>query len=260
MWAELISLSDDPRASNKLAYKIVSDDEVELYSCWLSEYSIPSTITYEGKTYKVIGIGYEAVSSDITSISIPNSVKYITGAAFASCKNLTSIEIPNSVTTIGPRAFENCGFSSITIPEGVIRISQGVFTGCSKLTSVIIPNSVTTIEDEAFSGCSALKSITIPSSVTNISEEAFAGCTGLVKVSCLSKTPPEAYANSFENYNGYLYIPCDNKEDYELNACFGTFKHIECLGSESVELTKDEVKVEPERSEAVFTMPSSLSP
>jgi len=28
----------------------------------------------------------------------------------------------------------------------------------------------------------------------------------------LSTTPPEASAYSFENYNGYLYVPCESRE------------------------------------------------
>ena len=41
---------------------------------------------------------------------------------------------------------------------------------------------------------------------------AFNGCTKLKDVTCLSTTPPEASAYSFENYNGYLYVPCESRE------------------------------------------------
>ena len=39
---------------------------------------------------------------------IPNSVKTISGFAFASCTGLTSVEIPDSVKTIGGNAFFGC--------------------------------------------------------------------------------------------------------------------------------------------------------
>lgn len=48
-------------------------------------------------------------SSDITSITIPDSVEEIGDWAFSSCYFLESINIPDSVTQIGDNAFEGCG-------------------------------------------------------------------------------------------------------------------------------------------------------
>jgi hypothetical protein len=64
----------------------------------------------------VTSIGYNSMSSfkDLTSITIPNSVKSIAFGAFQCC-GLTSITIPNSVTSIGDYAFGNCtGLTSVT--------------------------------------------------------------------------------------------------------------------------------------------------
>ena len=96
--------------------------------------------------------------------------------AFEECSNLTSITIPNSVTSIGSYAFSGCsGLTSVTIPNSVTFISSYAFSYCSGLTSVTIPNSVTSIGDDAFWGCSGLTSITIPNSVTSIGMYAFSG-------------------------------------------------------------------------------------
>ena len=150
--------------------------------------------------------------------------------------------------------------SSVTINDkiySVTAIAESAFSGCSTITSVTIPNGITTIEAGTFSNCSALTSVTIPGSVTKVGENAFSGCTALKNVTCLATVPPTAYANSFENYNGYLSIPCESKDDYDFASCWGSFKHVDCIGSETVELTKDEVAVVPEKTEAVFSMPKN---
>ncbi|MCR4799766.1 MAG: leucine-rich repeat domain-containing protein [Bacteroidales bacterium] len=198
--------------------------------------------------------------SGLTSITIPNSVTSIGEYAFTDCSGLTSVTISNSVTFIGGSAFSGCsGLTSVTIPNNVTSIGNFAFLDCTGLTSIAIPNSVTTIGRYAFNGCTGLTSITIPSSVTKVEEYAFSGCTALKDVTCLATVPPTAYANSFENYNGYLYIPCESKDDYDFASCWGSFKHVECIGAEPVELTKDEVAVVPEKTKAVFSMPKNES-
>ena len=72
--------------------------------------TIPSTVTYYSKIYRVIGIDGSAFENCIGLISviIPNSVTTIGGSAFSGCAGLTSITIPNSVTSIGDGAFYSC--------------------------------------------------------------------------------------------------------------------------------------------------------
>ena len=87
---------------------------------------IPESVTYNGTTYSVTGIGYRAFydCSDMTSITIPNSVTYIGSEAFYGCSGLTSVTIPNSVTSIGEGTFHSCdGLESLTIGTGVLSIS-----------------------------------------------------------------------------------------------------------------------------------------
>ena len=132
-------------------------------------------------------------NSIITEYYIPTSLKdviitgseHITKGAFDNCTDLTSITIPNSVTNIGQEAFAGCsGLISLIFAEGsqLDIINDGAFYGCSKLTSVTIPNSVTSIGDYAFIGCSGLASVTIGNSVTSIGYRAFGDCRGLTSV------------------------------------------------------------------------------
>ena len=146
---------------------------------------IPSSVTYEGKSYPVTGIGEYAFEgcSFLKSITIPNSVTSIGSGAFYDCSGLTSIDIPNSVTSIGEGAFSGCsGLTSIDIPNSVMSIGDRTFQNCSGLTSIDIPNSVTGIGEGAFRYCSGLTSIDIPNSVTGIGEGAFSSCSGLTSI------------------------------------------------------------------------------
>lgn len=120
--------------------------------------------------------------SNLTSLTIGNSIKSINTFAFSGCNNvkeliyadgtknvlrlgftsLTSVTIPNSVTSIGNQAFYDCsGLTSVTIPNSVTSIGDYAFSGCSGLTSVVIPNSVTSIGDYAFRGCKNITSLKV---------------------------------------------------------------------------------------------------
>ena len=151
------------------------------------------------------------VCINLTSISVPNSVKDIGEWAFAGCSLLSSIDIPNSVISIGNNAFAGClSLKYISIPESVICLNGNPFGDCEceieclsanfiyeddvlfnrdkseiisfrnqEIESYIIPDSVTSIGDGAFGCCSSLSSLFIPNSVTSIGDGAFEGCSSL---------------------------------------------------------------------------------
>ncbi len=150
-----------------------------------------------------------AYYSDLTSITIPESVTSIGYFAFDGCESLTSIIIPDSVTSIGDEAFNGCsGLTSITLPSGITKIGFSLFDGCGSLTSITIPDSVTLIDSYAFYECTGLTSITIPDSVTLIDSYAFYECSSLK-----SLTIP----GSVTTIGGYAFNDCVSLTSVEIS-------------------------------------------
>ena len=173
------------RPSEGLTYSLNSDGNgykvTGIGTCTDKELIIPSE--YNAKP--VTSIGHSAFSgcTELTSVTIPDSVTSIGYYAFRDCTGLTSVTIGGSVTSIGHSAFSGCtGLTSITIPASVTSIGESAFNGCKGLTSITIPDSVTSIGNSAFYNCTGLTSITIPDSVTSIGEYAFYSCDGLKSV------------------------------------------------------------------------------
>ena len=186
--------------------------EVTYNASSYKEYSgvvtIPSSVTYEDKTYSVTSIGADAFAYcfSLTSVTIPNSVTSIGGYAFRGCSSLTSVTLPNSVTSIGNYAFDNCSsLTSVNIPESVTSIGWYAFGGCSSLTSVTIPNSVTSIESGVFYNCSGLTRVTIGESVTSIGEYAFYSCSGLTSVN-IPESMTSIEKGAFYNCSGLTRV------------------------------------------------------
>lgn len=126
-------------------------------------YTIPDTVSYNGFTYTVTGIGYGAFSSCIglTSVNFPDSVTIIGNFAFSGCNSLSLLLIPDSVTEIGISAFSGTGITSITIPASVEIIWDYAFQSCSSLTSVtFLSITPPTISSTVFSG--AVQTVTVP--------------------------------------------------------------------------------------------------
>ena len=202
-------------------YNITSEEELTVavtyrgnsYRDYSNEYTgavtIPTTVTYNSKTYSVTSIGEYAFGgcSRLTSITLPESVTSIGSNAFNDCSGLTSITIPEGVTSIEYQTFYNCSsLTSITLPESVTSIGSYAFTGTAWYsnqpdgviyagkvlydykgtmptnTSIEVRDGTVSIGNYAFSGCSSLTSITLPESVTSIGSSAFDNCTALKKV------------------------------------------------------------------------------
>lgn len=202
---------------NGIYYKIISAEAVQVtfkgekyysYDEYVGAVEIPSSVNYNDRTFDVTSIGAEAFSgcTELSSITIPESVTDIEYSAFSACFALKTVTIPSGVKVIRSDAFRRCiGLISITIPEGVTSIGKCSFWECESLESITIPESVVSIDDYAFEGCNSLTSVTIPEGVHSIGVSAFEGCSELISVN-LPKNLTKILSSTFLNCTSLVSI------------------------------------------------------
>lgn len=121
--------------------------------------------------------------TNITKITLPESINYIGERAFFLCHMLEELNIPDRVTEIGNSAFVCCdNLRGISLPSSLVKLGTGAFATCCALDNVIIPEGVTELPVNVFNRCRGLKSAVVPEGVTFIGKHAFADCTALEKV------------------------------------------------------------------------------
>ena len=164
---------------------------------------IPATVTYDGKQYTVTRFAAK-YCKNLTSVTLPNTVKEIGKEAFWGCASLTSVNLPDSLTSIGEHAFTGCTglpeeggiryagtcavertdktLTTYSIKEGTRYLHPDIFKEGSGMTSVRLPQSLQYIGTSAFYSCSKLTSVEIPDGVTKIDDSAFCFCYELASV------------------------------------------------------------------------------
>lgn len=196
--------------------------------------------------------------SNLTSVTLPTSVKTIGAYAFFNCQSLESINLEN-VTSIGQNGFSNdIMITEINAPsltslgvtsfykclslERIISLGSitnipgssgyGTFEGCTSLVSVALPSTMTRIGTRAFWGCTALTTVTGTSNLTRIDDNAFYNCPSLTNIAI---PPSVTFIGGRAFYNcrltGDLYLPnlTSNVSASAFAAC--QFERILSLGS-----------------------------
>ncbi len=151
----------------------------------LTEANILSTVEFEGNQYLVIKINDKVFygNTNLTTVTLAESLTTLGSNAFESCKSLKTIKIPSGVTAIPENCFRECSLmESVSLPEGLVEIGASAFSGCQNLESVTLPESLTTLGSYAFYSCKLLKTIKIPSGVTTIPNDCFSKCSSLESV------------------------------------------------------------------------------
>ena len=183
---------------------------------------IPETIVYQGNTYTVTSIANSAFRecTDLTSVTIPNSVTTINGRAFYGCSSLSTVTIPNSVTSIGGWAFFDTAWYD-NQPDGLVYTGKVAYKYKGTLPEnahITIKEGTLGIAGSAFYNCTGLTSVTIPGSVTTIGDEVFAYCSGLTSVTCYAEKVPSTGINCFTSVpqsSVTLYVPLSSVSAYK---------------------------------------------
>ena len=199
---------------DKVRYQVTSREPLTAAVTWPedeADYSgmttVPTSVVYEGETFKVNEIGDLAFSevtgigeftvpdgivrigegafwtSSLKSITIPASVVEINSSAFQECKQLASFTLPATVKTIGEDLLSGCAqLKEVNLPEGLKEIPGSFVQGCVLLEKVKVPSTVTKIGEFAFSECEVLSEVNIPEGCKTIDRFAFAYCIAIKKL------------------------------------------------------------------------------
>ena len=211
------------------------------YHYYTGSLTIPSSVTYDEKTYKVSRV-YLWGCSELTSISLPSTLEEIAEGGFADCSQLTQITLPDSLKKIGRFAFQGCdNIKEITIPTSVREIGQDAFrlSGIEKLVikdmaawcgvkktggfinsntkvflneeeikDLVVPDGVKNIEPNTFNGFKSIETVYIPESVDSIGDNAFLGCSNITKVTAhdIASWCGIRFGNTMIIQNGTVYF------------------------------------------------------
>lgn len=119
--------------------------------------------------------------------------------SFKDQSNLTVVTLPDTVTSVGASAFKGCSsLTAVNIPTQVSRIEANTFEGCAALVLTGIPSAVTYVGNRAFYGCRSLDLSVDSSNMTQIGEYAFYDCSNLgdVTISAEVKTGRNAFSGA----------------------------------------------------------------
>ena len=157
---------------------------------------IPEVVN--GITVSTIGVDAFRDCTELETVDICESIKYIESFAFYGCSNLKSVTIPKNVDSVGGNAFAGCKkLASIDVDadnyfyysvDGVLfrRFMRSKndewivkYPAAKKDKTYVIPNYIDATCDYSFEGCTNLEAITIPSRLDHIATSCFLNCYNL---------------------------------------------------------------------------------
>lgn len=160
-------------------------------------------IPEEIEGYPVIEIGGFAFQNctEITGVTIPETVTEIYDYAFAGCSSLSYINILSDKMSFGMDAFSGCNslnkvyansietwinnfyFYEWNTSSNPLCNGADLYLNNTLVTELVIIQDIANIKEDAFYGCTSIECVVFDDSVTTITSRAFAGCTGLKEIS-----------------------------------------------------------------------------
>lgn len=151
-------------------------------------------------------IGDRAFSGAAISgnLVLPSRLERIGSNAFSSCRSLTgSLVIPSRITEVGPYAFNGCGCNgTLTLPNGLVKIGEYAFSGAKFKGNLHIPDGVTTIREGAFGGTQFSGNLVLPSELVSLGSGVFSGCWRLSGVVAIPVNIVAVPSNLFNDCTG----------------------------------------------------------
>ena len=187
----------DITSDTEMTCSVASPDDGTNYT---GDIVIPETVAYQGNTYRVTEIGWNAFRDcSVSSVELPGSIETIRVAAFSGCTNMRGFTVPASVTSIESLALDNCsGLRTLTFEDGTEPLLMGSnFSSDNGQTGLFHDALVTTIylgrdidyDDEIsfqyekpFVDMEELREVTIGETVTKIGDDLFNHCVSLSRV------------------------------------------------------------------------------
>ena len=142
------------------------------------------------ETYTILGPYAFSYMKSLTSLRLPDRVRFSLASTLIGCWNLETIEavgsnvwahIENDIVVDGSGRVIVVppGKREIIVPNGAVEIADSAFRCCTNLESVLLPEGLTGIGAYAFQDCSSLEAIDFPASTMVIGAHAFDGCSML---------------------------------------------------------------------------------